>query len=164
MYHGENTMKKASPLPQAVKLGVGAVAVGLLRQGQAISFTAKGRSMAPFIRDGESLFVRPLQSSALPGHVVLVARPGGACLVHRVVRRTAQGVITRGDACRQEDGCFRNEDVLGRVVMVSGRRRLHLRHLFGRCCAAALGFRRRRALGDPLRPLARALCILAARL
>lgn len=121
----------------------------LLAEGCEVDFTARGRSMAPCIRDGESVRVRPLASRPRLGEVLLCRGSHGALLLHRVVRLTGTTVITRGDALANEDAPVPRSHILGRAVAISGRRRLLLGFPFG----LILPLRRRlfpRAAGGPL--------------
>lgn len=99
----------------------------LLCDGIPVRFTAPGGSMAPAIRDGERVVVRPLDGVPRPGEVVLVSTPQGL-RVHRVVRVATSSattlVTTRGDALSAPDPSVPLSRVLGRVVAVEGRREL----------------------------------------
>jgi hypothetical protein len=103
----------------------------LLAEGHEVDFTARGRSMTPYINDGEKVRIRPLASRPRRGDVVLCRGAAGRLLLHRVVHRTGAAVITRGDAAQREDCPVPHSQVLGRAVAVSGRRRLHLFFPFG---------------------------------
>jgi signal peptidase I len=75
-----------------------------------------GKSMAPYLRDGDQLFVEALpDESRLPiGTLVLAERPAtGDRVVHRWLGR---GVV-KGDRCRSEDSALLGgARVLGRVT------------------------------------------------
>ncbi len=163
MPHGAAAPGPVAAADAARGLRLEQLATGLLRGGRAVRFTARGGSMAPFIRDGERVTVRPLRGAPRRGHVVLAARADGEVLLHRIVRRERGVLITRGDALGTEDAPLRPEEVCGRVVRVSGRRRLHLSWPLGLLCATALRLRRAAAAPGPLRALVRRLGLLAAR-
>lgn len=141
-----------------------AVGAELLRSGLSVRIPARGASMAPFIRDGDEVLVEPLARPPRRGEVVLVRVAGGAVVLHRVLASRAGGVVTRGDAQEVPDAPVPAAEVLGRAVAVAGRRRLHLQAPFGRLVLGGLGLRRLRLAAGPLRPLARALRALGARL
>lgn len=89
-----------------------------LAHGRPLSFTARGWSMAPFIKDNDLLTVSPL-----PGHepqtgdIVACRFPGaGRLVVHRVVGRTGGALLIRGDNTDRPDGTVAREDVLGVVT------------------------------------------------
>lgn len=93
---------------------------------QPFLFVARGRSMSPVIRDGETVEIHPLHGRVKAGDVVLLRKNDGAFLVHRVVRCTGRGVITRGDACSRDDSPADNEMIVGRVLRIRGRGRSFL--------------------------------------
>lgn len=92
----------------------------LLREGSTIQFRARGRSMAPLIRDGDVLTVEPATLAAVRVGDVVLHRLGGQLAAHRVVgrRRTARGYAleTRGDALSAAPDLAWEEDLLGRVI------------------------------------------------
>jgi len=141
-----------------------ALAASLSAEGRTLRLVARGRSMAPFIRDGETVLVGPSRRPPRPGEVVLRRGPGGTLLLHRVVRATAAGVVTRGDAAAAEDPPAPLQDVLGRAVAVAGRRRLHLRPACGRLVLLGHRLRGGRLADGPLLRLTRGLRLLAARI
>ena len=104
------------------------IAVEVLRGDGRIVFTARGRSMSPLIRDGDTVTLAPPDGRIRIGDVILFRDSLGRPVLHRVIRKTPTGVITRGDACLEQDGITAHYDILGRVVDVSGRGfRFHLR-------------------------------------
>jgi len=141
-----------------------ALAAALLAEGRPVSLGVRGGSMSPFIRNGQQVLLEPLRSPPRPGEVVLRRAPGRRLVLHRVVRVSAGGVVTRGDAAPAEDPPAAPGDILARAVAVSGRRRLHLRPAFGRLLLRGHGLRGGRLAAAPLRPLVRAARALAARL
>jgi hypothetical protein len=93
----------------------------VLMQGQAFRFRAGGRSMTPFIRDGDTLTVTPI-GNRMPrfGEVVAYASPGEQKLVvHRNAGRVREGYLMLGDALGgNADGVMGVESLLGRVSRV----------------------------------------------
>ena len=98
-----------------------ALSQDLLAGGVPFVFIARGRSMAPFIADGDSVVIDPGVSDVRAGDVVLRRSADGAMLLHRVIKKCAEGVITRGDACLSDDGFCWHEDIAGKAVKVVGR-------------------------------------------
>jgi hypothetical protein len=91
----------------------------VLEKGGLFRFCAKGASMTPFVRDGDTITIAPLGN--LPprlGEVVAFRDQmnGLRPVVHRVVGRHAEGFIVQGDG----NGCMPEvappELVLGRLV------------------------------------------------
>lgn len=109
-----------------------ALSAGILGQGGAFSFRARGASMAPFIRDGDTLTVQPTAAAALrPGDVILYPTQGGRLAAHRLIGRAGAGdsqvLVARGDAATGPGEAVTAAHVLGRVVRVQrGARTLDL--------------------------------------
>jgi hypothetical protein len=112
------------------------IAEEVLGKGNSLAFVAGGASMAPFIKDGDTVIVQPA-GSLRRGDVALCKTPEGRLILHRVVKVTLSGVVTRGDACCTDDGVTPFGDALGKAVKVSGRGfNFHFRFPFGRLIAA----------------------------
>jgi hypothetical protein len=159
MREGSGGINRSPPCDE-----IAALTAALLAAGTPVRFIARGGSMAPFIRDGEPVLLEPLRGSPCPGEVVLRRGPDGDLMLHRVARVSADGLVTRGDATAWDDPPVGPDDVLGRVVEVSGRRRLHLRPGFGRLVLRCLALSRGPLAAWPLRLIARCARSLAARL
>ena len=109
-----------------------AIAREIVKQGKSFSFRAHGRSMAPFIADGDTIVVSPLKGPARIGDVVLLKESDGRLIVHRIVGRRKGMILTRGDACAVLDSPADHVGIIGKVTNVSGRGyRFHLRRSFG---------------------------------
>lgn len=111
-----------------------ALAAEVLGQGGHFSFTARGTSMLPFIRTGDTLIVAPVDATALqPGDVILFQPDANRVVAHRVVQREIEGEHVhyklRGDASAGPAECVLPEQVLGRVLrIVRGSRTIDLDH------------------------------------
>lgn len=119
------------------------MAVTILRKGSIISFRAQGSSMSPFIRDSETVIIEPPTGRLRIGDVILFA--GGTqqqFKLHRIVKKTAEGYVTRGDAACIHDGPVSDGAVLGRVVHVVGGLNFHLRFPLNALAAHTLGLRK----------------------
>ena len=94
----------------------------VLAKGSGFRFCARGESMAPFIRDCDTLTIAPLAKRAPRlGEVVAFSCPteeGMNLVVHRVVGRRGRGFLVRGhgDDCVAE--IVSSENMMGRVVQV----------------------------------------------
>ena len=90
-----------------------------LRQGRATEVPLRGWSMAPAMRDGDTLFVEPLgqvgRGPLVVGEVILALR-GEVLVAHRLIAVAADSVITRGDAQPHPDPALPRTEILGRVV------------------------------------------------
>ncbi|MEW5852530.1 MAG: S24/S26 family peptidase [Myxococcota bacterium] len=80
-------------------------------------YTLSGNSMAPALRDGESIFLEPLTGAPRRGDVVVLRLPTG-WVVHRVLRANGNMVVTRGDACVRADPGMGRDAVLYRATQV----------------------------------------------
>lgn len=135
----------------------------VLRHGHPARFRAKGWSMHPTIRNGETITVAPLGLSPIRVGDVLLYRQGRAAIAHRVVRlRSSSGrpveLVLRGDAADFSDVPIAIEQVLGRVVGVGRLARPVRRGVLGRgwVRASARAIRRARAIRELAAVLLRA--------
>jgi hypothetical protein len=112
----------------------------VLTKGGSMRFKARGSSMLPFLRDGDTIVVRPVNQSALErGSVGLCRCDSNKLVAHRVVgfHGTDQGstptLLVRGDIDFGQGELVSWDEVLGNVVSVErGRRVLHLDRGFRR--------------------------------
>jgi signal peptidase I len=95
------------------------IAGEILDSGKLITFRASGTSMTPFIKNGDAVTVSRDQNPGI-GDVVLLKTDEGRLYLHRVVKKAAAGIVTRGDASFDEDGFTPCRNILGKVVRVSG--------------------------------------------
>jgi signal peptidase I len=99
---------------------VHAVIDGVLRSGNAVSFTATGWSMYPAIRSGEQLVVDAVDANGIRRGDVVLAKLERGLTAHRVVRIERRGgevvkIVTRGDNCAEGDPPFAAAQLVGRV-------------------------------------------------
>lgn len=95
----------------------------ILRTGAGLRFRAHGFSMAPLVRDGDVLLVRPTDPSSVRiGDVVLCRSEQGRIVVHRVVSRLVgpdgHRFTVQGDAVSRPDEPIPGAQVYGRVVAI----------------------------------------------
>jgi hypothetical protein len=94
---------------------------GLLRlaadERLPIRFQARGGSMRPFIRDGDTITVSPLPRPVPRfGEVVAFLHPASRqVIVHRVIRRKNGQFWTKGDSVGEGEGPMEGSLLLGRV-------------------------------------------------
>ena len=93
-----------------------------LASGQMVRFQALGRSMWPFIRDGDWVAVEPLAPArARRGDVLFYRLPGGGLRLHRLLRKRRGGraFLPKGDAALWlNEGWLQGAYILGRVARV----------------------------------------------
>jgi hypothetical protein len=85
-----------------------------LSQGVFMRFRPLGGSMIPWLRQGDTVTVKPVERCR-PGDIVLWRR-GDALTMHRVVARSKGHVITKGDALDHLDKPVAPGDILGQAV------------------------------------------------
>lgn len=93
----------------------------VIKRKRLFRFAANGKSMAPFIKDGDVITLAPLgQSPASVGKVVAFQCPGtGTLTVHRVIDETRTGFLIKGDNTPgASDGIIPRNAVLGTVVKI----------------------------------------------
>lgn len=75
-----------------------------LKENGVLYYTTVGDSMAPLLRTHRNTVVlRTPTEEVKRGDVILFHRPGGAYVLHRVIRVTNEGYETRGDNRRHSD-------------------------------------------------------------
>ena len=92
----------------------------VLDKGKPFRFRAKGLSMTPFVKDGDVITVSPF-SGASPrmGDVVAFVHPAtGKLVVHRMVGKSGDSFLIKGDNVDHEGDRVPEKNVLGRVVVI----------------------------------------------
>ena len=94
------------------------IAHEVLDRGRALRFKAKGGSMSPFIRNGDVMEVVPVKGKINFGDIILYHSSCGSPVIHRVIQRNKESIITKGDSVPSSDHQVLFKHVLGRVVAV----------------------------------------------
>jgi len=91
-----------------------------LARGAEARFEVDGDSMLPLVRPRDVLRLGAAAADIVrKGDVVAVrGSSDSGVLVHRVVGRTRDRIVLKGDNCRRGDGRYRPEDVIGVVTRV----------------------------------------------
>ncbi len=94
--------------------------LAMMESGVALRTTARGFSMQPFIRDKDVLTISPIKEMQPSlGDVVAFKKPStGKLAIHRIIGRTDDGWLIRGDNCPDSDGVVATENIIGRVCRV----------------------------------------------
>lgn len=95
----------------------------LLKEGKPIRFFAQGRSMWPWIRAGDLVRIVPIKAPLRRGDVVLIERPSGDLLLHRLIERQEDRLRLQGDHRAQDDGWFDRHQAIGKLVAIERRGR-----------------------------------------
>lgn len=99
------------------------MAVDALDAAGELCLRAQGRSMLPSMWPGDLLSVRPQDPETIVRGDVILFRRNGQLFTHRVVDqfccKSGKTFIAQGDGLRHPDLPISQEDVLGRVVLVT---------------------------------------------
>lgn len=108
------------PVETALELSADALA-----SGEGLRLRVNGLSMRPLLQPEDVIWVEAVAEQDLDiGDIVLVRRPADF-VTHRLVERTSQGWIAKGDNLPMPDPPVAGTDILGRVTALErgGRRR-----------------------------------------
>ena len=94
------------------------LAVQVLTDSGALQLRVTGSSMLPTIWPGDFLTIRSASVHQAQIGDVVFCRKRGQFVVHRVVRKLASGLITRGDSMPSDDSGTPGHNVLGLVTEV----------------------------------------------
>lgn len=72
-------------------------ALKYLQQGRSIIIAVKGKSMMPFLRDGNRVLLKPVGENAVSKGMIVLARYKEKMLLHRIVRLDCTSVWLAGD-------------------------------------------------------------------
>lgn len=124
----------------------------ILQRGDLLCFRAKGRSMYPFIREGDVLTVEPVNPSELRLGEIAFYRTASRGVAHRFIGTSRRNgkirLVLQGDRSIRPDPPAEADWILGRVTEVSRNGRTVSLATPKRRLLAALW-----ALSSPLRPL-----------
>jgi signal peptidase I len=111
----------------------------ILERGSLLRFRAHGRSMYPFINNGNIIIVEPLNGHSVNiGDIVFYRRSGNSLTAHRLIRINGRRgdntvLLTKGDSLGYTDPLIPPEQVMGRVIRIEDtRKQLMLKSWHGR--------------------------------
>jgi len=88
--------------------------------GRPLLVTVVGTSMYPTLIPLDIVFVNPVPTIINEGDIIIY-KHGGIPIIHRVVKVTEEGYITKGDANPAPDPWIvKKEEVLGKAIAVKG--------------------------------------------
>jgi signal peptidase I len=103
-------------LPNAVMIEI---IRDVLGKGASFRFSAKGTSMYPFIRGGDTLTLTPVENVLSIGDVIAFINPrGGDLIVHRLISRKRDTCIFKGDNIDIPNDPVPYANILGKVSRV----------------------------------------------
>ena len=138
MHRSLISKREGASLPGPEFLGLARAVLG---RGASFRFRASGGSMAPFIREGDLLTIRPLADNAPHlGDIVAFIHPDRERLtVHRIIGRRNGACLLRGDNASRPDGWVPWTKVLGRLETADRRgRRVRIGFGYDRLAFAVL--------------------------
>ncbi len=97
-----------------------------LERGQRVRLTVTGRSMEPFIYDGDVVELESMRSRPSFGDMILVCHLEDCYVLHRVVKIDGDEFFLRGDSQRDSEGPFTQRDVLGKAIVSYHRGRVRV--------------------------------------
>jgi phage repressor protein C with HTH and peptisase S24 domain len=113
----------------------------LLDQGQQVRITVKGRSMRPFLQDGDTVVLAPASIRPIRWGMIVVARTDLCGIVlHRVVLISKDKIWLMGDAHTRQCERTTKKDVMATVVAAYRNSKELKLNSFGLNCARVLWF------------------------
>jgi uncharacterized repeat protein (TIGR01451 family) len=126
----------------------------LLEKGITVRFEARGASMSPTIRDGETVHVTPVIITKLRKGDIVLTKGDKQFLIHRLVvaNHDENVFITRGDCSQQDDPPVGRAQILGLAVAKELRlgKRIVRMKLTGCSGKVLLGYERGRSLAGTI--------------
>jgi hypothetical protein len=98
--------------------------VSVLDTGRPFRFQASGWSMHPFIHNGDILTITPIQSNLSVGDVVCCRSTDIPLFVHRIIRIDDDKIQIKGDNLISDDGIFKMDNLLGKVIRIERNGRI----------------------------------------
>ncbi len=91
----------------------------VLEKGADFRLKAKGKSMSPFICDGDIVTIGRIRRTVKKGDVIAVRQPGSdLLLIHRVIDKQRGKLLIKGDGNWAADGWIAEKKILGEVISV----------------------------------------------
>ena len=87
-----------------------------------LTVRVKGRSMQPFLSDGELLIVSSTDAEDIAVGDIILYSDKGKYVCHRVFRKRGNSFVTKGDAGLKPDAPIVSEELIGKVVAIQKRR------------------------------------------
>ncbi|MCF6248819.1 MAG: S24/S26 family peptidase [Desulfobacula sp.] len=85
------------------------------KKGLPFKFIARGMSMSPFICDGDTIIIQPAsqREAALGDIVAFICPENGTLIIHRIVNKTNDKFLLKGDNVFHYDGWVEKKNILG---------------------------------------------------
>lgn len=97
----------------------------VIRSNHSLRMTAMGRSMMPFIKNGDRILITPVIAEELKvGNILAFEHPNNHKLtVHRLIQKRQGFLLMKGDNCQENDGVITYEKVIGKVIEIRRSKR-----------------------------------------
>ena len=113
----------------------------LLQEGKQVRIPVKGRSMRPFLLDGDTALLTPASKQSVRwGDIVLARTTTGRIVLHRVVFRKKQNLWLMGDAHSRQKERTTESNVLAITAIVIRKGKELKLVSFGRRCTGMIWF------------------------
>lgn len=95
-----------------------------LEQGKYVTIPVKGSSMMPFLKEGDSVTLKPVVSKELTKGLIVLAELGGKVILHRVVRFERGNICLAGDGNLVTHELVSSADIMAVLVYSSRSKRI----------------------------------------
>ena len=104
-----------------------------LEKSGSLTYTNKGVSMLPLLREGRDLFIveKRGEERLTRGSVVLYRRPPGEYVLHRIIEVRPEDYVILGDNCISKEYGITDKDILGVMTGYVRGGKEHSVHDFG---------------------------------
>ncbi|OPC00356.1 hypothetical protein BAS09_16865 [Elizabethkingia ursingii] len=104
-----------------------------LNAGQKVKIPVAGRSMEPFLQNGDLVVLKRFDENDLVNGKIVLAYFNNAYVLHRIVRIKEDTVTLAGDGNIQQVEIITNKDILAVVIQAyRGEKELSINTLLGR--------------------------------
>jgi len=86
-----------------------------------VKVICKGFSMSPFIKDSDSIIVKPVEAPEnlrLGDIVVILLSPKKRVIIHRIIKIKRESFLSKGDNLIDTDGWFNKKKIIGIVEAI----------------------------------------------
>ena len=90
-----------------------------IKQGKCVKIPVKGKSMQPFLREGDTVLLRPFEKSEVRKGLIVLAKMKDRVVLHRVVKYDDVKIWLAGDGNLVEHDLIKYADVIASVVSLS---------------------------------------------
>ena len=90
-----------------------------IKQGKYVKIPVKGKSMQPFLREGDTVLLRPFEKSEITKGLIVLVRMKDRMVLHRVVKYDDVQIWLAGDGNLVEHDLINFADVIATAVSLS---------------------------------------------